>query len=243
MDTIFSTFLARSRIPNYYGTDEDVRYARHRRAGQAMTAAGVVALVGGIGWSGLNFAESLIQRQDIGTISKQANFYENRVRVGRERLPDLPAGGRQIERAVKAVDVIETYRENPTRVLGILGRSLDAFPEFEVEGIDWRVSSTSDGERRTAGNPRGFSEPIKSYFQIANLRGRIQTFAGDYRGAIDEVRRFAQSLEQIESVEAVNVLRLPLDLSSRQRLAGVATAAVEGAARFEVQVILRTHDD
>ena len=247
MDSILATALARSRAPNFYGTAEDTRYARYRQAGVAMSTVGALALVAGVGWSGLKFAEGLIKRQDIGTIGKQADFYEGRFQLGRERLPDLPADGQQMQRTVDAVKVIESYRESPRTMLAAISEGFELFPEFKLEGIDWRVSSSANAEalsrnpssaRGRAGNVN--AEPSKSYFQIARVRGSIQTFAGDYRTAIDAVNRFADTLAGVNDIETVNILRMPLDLSSRQRLAGVATSAIEGAAQFEVQVVLRT---
>ena len=78
----------------------------------------------------------------------------------------------------------------------------------------------------------------KALFHIALVGARIEPFDGDFRDAIDTVRRFAAALAAIPGAEHVRVASLPLDLSSKQTLAGEVGAAA-GSAAFEIRVALR----
>ena len=82
------------------------------------------------------------------------------------------------------------------------------------------------------------------YYQIATVSGHIEPFDGNYRAALAQVNRFAATVSDFEDVEVVTVLKLPLDVSSRQRISGVATATSEvGDALFELRIVLRTRGE
>jgi hypothetical protein len=218
-----------------------------------MTAVGLLSLVAGIGWSTLEFAKAVDNQLQIETLAKQASFYEQRYARGKEQLPDLPADGRNIQRAVATVGTIGSYRSSPLRMLSTLSEGLEGFPDLVIGSIEWEAGSDPSGaqaaaardNRRSRRAPRA-PDPDETvpYFQIARLSGRIEPFDGDYREALDRVNRFANTLGGLPGVESVNVLKLPLDISSRQRLSGIASGAVSpGTASFELRVVLRTHGD
>ena len=70
------------------------------------------------------------------------------------------------------------------------------------------------------------------------ISARIEPFDGDYRAAIDTVRRFAGALATPTGVEHVRILTLPLELGSEHALVGDADAQ-SGPAEFEIRIVLR----
>ena len=75
-------------------------------------------------------------------------------------------------------------------------------------------------------------------FQVARVGARIEPFDGDYREAIDSIRRFAAALAAPPDIEHVRILTLPLELGSEHALTGAA-GATSDAAEFEIRVTLR----
>ena len=75
-------------------------------------------------------------------------------------------------------------------------------------------------------------------FLVARVSARIEPFDGDYRAAIDTIRRFAGVLAASPGVEHVRILTLPLELGSGHTLSGAAGATADAAA-FELRVALR----
>ncbi|MEJ2089946.1 MAG: hypothetical protein P8Y69_16015, partial [Gammaproteobacteria bacterium] len=80
-------------------------------------------------------------------------------------------------------------------------------------------------------------------YQLAHVKGRVDPFNGDYRGALAMVRQFAATLLSLPDVEAVEVVELPLDIGSDSALRG-DTAGQTGSAPFELRIVLRdkTHE-
>ena len=252
-DRLFAYLLALEAPPNAYASGEETRYHTLGRAGSAMTTLGLLALVGGVGWSAIELAQGFDKQLEISTLAKQADFYEDRYVRGKERLPKLPADGNQIRRAVEMVSRIGEYRETPLDLLVVVSRALDEFPDLRIESLDWESGAEPEGAvvaprrapQRARRGRRVVEEPKDSgYFQMAKFRGRLEPFDGNYRLALEQISRFAEMIGEMDGIESVRILKRPLEVSSKERLAGVASLASGiGEAVFEVRVILRTHGD
>ena len=117
---------------------------------------------------------------------------------------------------------------------------------MRIERLSWQVSDDAEapagGENDDRINPRPSREESRRdsefLFQVARVSARMEPFDGDYRAAIDTIRRFAAVLAAPPGVEHVRILTLPLELSSEQTLTGAAETTSE-AAVFEIRVTLR----
>ena len=117
---------------------------------------------------------------------------------------------------------------------------------MRIEVLSWRSSDDAEAPVRKEDDlgivpPPGDEAPRRdpeSLFQIARISARIEPFDGDYRAAIDTVRRFAAALAAPAGVEHVRILTLPLDLRSGQTLSGAAGTTPE-SAELEIRVALR----
>ena len=117
---------------------------------------------------------------------------------------------------------------------------------MRIEALSWRTSDDPEApvgardDDRTEARPSG-GEPGRYsglLFHAARFSARIEPFDGDYRGAIDTVRRLADALTAQPGVEHVRILSLPLELGSEHALTGAAGTTGEDAA-FEMRVTLR----
>ncbi|MFT5390323.1 MAG: hypothetical protein ACI8PT_000508 [Gammaproteobacteria bacterium] len=256
-DRLFAYLLAKNAPANFYATHKETRHYSLQRVGRSMTTLAALSLLGGIGWSGFEFAKAIDKQLEVGTLAKQAGFYEERYKKGKERLPKLPSDGMQIRRAVEMVHTVGKFRETPLDVLVVLSQGLDVFPEMRVSGIEWgsganpnatnaratRDRANSRGGGR-AGRERQPATDMPDYFQFAKVSGYIEPFDGNYRLAIERVNRFAQELRSVDGVEAVSVVKRPLEVSSRERLTGTASStSTVGEAEFELKIVLRTHGE
>ena len=116
---------------------------------------------------------------------------------------------------------------------GVLRRDAAAVPAYG--GPAGREEADGAGPGRAAGGPR---HGPGARFLVAHVSARIEPFDGDYRAAIDTVRRFARALAASPRVEHIRILALPLELGSEHTLTGAAGTAA-GAAAFELRVALR----
>ena len=245
MDAISSTFLARTRPSNYYSIKED-RYRHHRSIEMALSVVSVLVLIGGISWSGLELANTLVKYQEVPMLRQQVDFHDFRHPIEREYLPELPANDRQIAHAVKTIETIQSYHQRPDALLVRIGRVLEQFPDFRIDVIHWRATSPAfdiasiDGTGRESDQSQTPYKTLKAPFQSVDLQGSLPIFAGDYQSARDVVHAFAGVFERMRAIEKVEILPLSSNLPSRRE--SVDLTGVERRARFEIQIILKPHD-
>lgn len=104
---------------------------------------------------------------------------------------------------------------------------------------------TDDPDAAYAGDPdqaglpvaMDASGPVRSLYQAALLKGRIEPFNGDYRDAMDVINRFAEDLRGRDAVYGVVIVGLPLDVSSGADLQG-NTQSLQNRAEFTLKVVL-----
>ena len=245
-DRLFVHLLARRRPPGHYATPREARAFAMLRTRSILRMASAGLAAGGCILGGVAALEGVAVRGHARSLALQAATYEDRYREALATLPSAPAEPSEIERVVAAVDTLRERRADPVDLLALIGDALTGFPNVRVEGISWRLSDDVEAPAGDANDGRG--EPRRaggetrrhpgSLFQIARVSARIEPFDGDYRAAIDTVRRLATALAAPSGVEHVRVPALPLDLSPEQTLTGDTETTAETAA-FEVRVALR----
>ena len=245
-DRLFVHCLARRPPSNHYATREETRGFATVRARSLLRAASAALVAGGCLFGSVTILEGVIAGGHARSLATQAMLYEGRYREAQATLPPAPAEPVELERVVSAVDTLHGRRADPVDLLALISRALAGFPRVRVEGLGWRTSGDAEApvamevDERAAPRPAGEALPRdpEALFQIALVRARIEPFDGDYRAALETVRRLAGVLAASAGVEHVRVPVLPLDLSSKQTLTGDAETTAEIAA-FEIRVALR----
>jgi len=241
-DPLYVHLVARARPPNFYANSEDRRYFSLYNARRMMRAAAVALLVVGSGWSGLRFVQGVLAADGARALDRQAAFYQRRYEVARQQMPATEVEPEELRIAVEAVRQLERHRATPREMMLALSAGLADEPRLRIEEIDWAAANRPDAAvgRSGGGAEDGRQSPAEdgALYQVAAVRGRIDPFDGDYRGAIDAVNGFADRLSGVDGVSAVQVLRLPLDLSSQASLSG-RTEAPGRIAEFELRLGLR----
>lgn len=262
-DGLFAHVLANEAPANQYGRREDTRYIRHHRARTMMSAASVLALLGGIAYSGFQFVNSVMVQLDADSFAGQASFYEERYRIGKEGLTEsyrkagldsVVAQPFELKQAVETVDTLRAYKADPLPLMVTLSHALERHQRIRIDNISWGVSQNPLAEISEQGGVQpvanDFRNPVRvlppplsrgAYFQLARITGQLEPFNGDYRDALQRVNRFAATLSELEGVEDVRLTRLPFDASSRRRLAGSAVqdSTRRQAALFELRLVIK----
>ena len=245
-DRLFVHLLARRRPPSHYATARETRALAILRTRSLFRTASAGLVAGGCFLGGVAALEGVAVHGHAQSLALQAAIYEDRYREALATLPSAPAEPSELERVVAAVDTLRERRADPVDLLALIGDALAGFPNVRIEGISWRLSDHAEApageENDDRGEPRRAGEETRRHpgplFQIAHVSAWIEPFDGDYRAAIDTVRRLAEALASPSAVEHVRVLALPLDLSPEQTLTGDAETTAETAA-FEIRVALR----
>ncbi len=250
-DRLFAHLLASRPPPNQYAPAIQTRYHVTHKTRRALKVASVVSLVGGLMLGASNGLDGLIASSEAETVRRQADFYDDRYRVARERLPATPAESRDMKHAVDLVGTLASFRGVPTTMMVTLSGGLDRFPALRLERVDWLSSTDPDatpGERRQRSRDAQEAAPDPdaetTLYQLARVKGEITPFDGNYRNALELVGRFAERLRANPQVSEVQIVSLPLDVGSENRLTGDASADARArSAPFVLRVVLREDTD
>lgn len=252
-DILFSRLLAGEAPRSHYAGRAETRYYRTYRLRAGMLAASVVLALGSLLWSGLTTIRGAIAVQERAIVEQQVVFYGERYRLAQERLPATPAKAQELKKAVDAVQTLTARKASPMKTFMVLSRALEGAPALEIDAIEWMASAEPDASPAASARPRSGAhrgtvrsntrEEVDGLYHTARVGGRIVPFDGNYRIALDRINEFAELLSRIPGVEDVDVLSLPLDVSSDQSLHGrVGVDAKQQTARFELRITVKVRD-
>lgn len=264
-DVLFAHLLLQGQPKNHYATSAETGYFALYKLRIAMMVLAALMLLSGSVWSGFNFIEGVSLRQQALDAAQKSQFYEARYELARQHLPVTPVRAEDIRKAVQLIDTIEEYKATPLDLMLTVSNALADFPGIQIENIDWLASTdpaapVHAGKEAAAKSPglmqqiddlitsAGGEAPADAagaaaagyrYYQIAEVGGRIDPFDGDYREALATVNRFAETLRTRKSVQQVQVLALPLDVSSAANLQGSADDQTRPQeAKFRLRLVL-----
>lgn len=237
---------------NTYGTPRNRRYATMRNMRHGLVAAGALMLAGGLGAGGMDFISAMDLKQRSDAALRKTQFYSARYDMARERLPKTPVESRDIQLAVDLVDTLRRYKSSPREMMQLVGTNLLRHPQVQLDGLEWVASTNPDvaikGGAAAAPSPApagpelvGEPATVYRYYQVALVRGRLSPFDGDFRKAIETIGKLADGLRATPGVREVQVLSLPLDISSDANLQGSARST-QGDAVFELRIVLGIGD-
>lgn len=247
-DLFFVHQLLKQRPSNSYASSTDRRYFIMRRLRHSMLAASALLLLGGAVWGGFNFMDGLGYKQRSLAALQKTQFYSARYQMARERLPHTAVEAADIQVAVGLADTLRDYKTTPLSMMKLLSAGLQKSPDVQLDSIQWAASFNPDADIGKRRGPENISaapgqaavaggQPAHKFYQIAIVQGRLQPFDGDFRNAIATINSFAESLRVMESVRDVQVLSLPLDVSSNASLQG-STQSMQKEAVFSMKIVL-----
>lgn len=247
-DQLFIFQLLKERPPNYYGLKEETLYFRMQNIGRAMYVASLLLVFTGLIWGGLNFINAAVYRQQAEIAGKKTTFYSDRYQLAREKLPDTPVAPADLEVAVNIANTLQAYKSDPFPLLRLISHAMDNYPLINIDEINWGTSSdphsriTNEEEKLSEKGVLAYTNIGKEqneydYYHIAVMKGVIKPFDGDYRKALDMINNFAMELRSLEDIRSVNIISLPLDISSESNLQG-ASNSLPGEAAFSVRIVM-----
>ncbi len=246
-DRIFAHLLASKTPPNLYAPKSQTRYYSMHKLRRGMVAASILILVAGLGLSAARFVDGLTDIKDTQRMHRQAGFYKLRYQLARARLPKTPAATAVMQHVVEVARELKVFRTSPLEMFSVLSAGLDAFPQVQLGEIDWQAH-LGGNQAPVPGNNNGRVQQLnlrddqaRTMRQQAIVKASISPFDGDYRKALEIVRKFADHLRQVPGVASVRVESLPLDIGPDATLKGnVENPGKNAQAEFSLSIALRS---
>lgn len=252
-DQLLVHCLLKDRPSNYYALKNETRYYMMQRASRAMYATSLLLVFTSLIWSGLNFINAAILKQQAEIAQKKTEFYADRYKVAREKIPQTPVPPADLQIAVEMSNTLDGYKTDPFKMFDVISKGLNQYPLIKLDEITWTAAAdpnkqiSGDTATTTTQGVVGYSnigtkDTGFDYYQIALMNGDISPFDGNYRNALDMINRFAETLKNMPSVYNVSIVSLPLDISSHANLQGASNAG-PGTAKFSVRIVMGlTHE-
>lgn len=212
----------------------------HRASRALYAAAAGVTLAAGI-WLLVDTQRirALEQKADDAVV-QTARFQSLYAELTRE-FPEAPVSATTLKQTVDAFDRIGRTARTPEQLFNVISRALAPHPAIRINDIAWKSGRFTDlGTAFAPGAVQGAGGSA-ALRQAGLVSGEIQPFSGDYRQAINAIRDFAESLRMQPDVSETRIVKLPLDDSSKQSLAGTTATRTERTvgAQFQISVLLR----
>ncbi|MCS3904420.1 hypothetical protein J2T55_002456 [Methylohalomonas lacus] len=244
-ESVFVYLLLKNRSGNIYAGEQETRYFTLRRLRHCLLGSSLFLLLGSFIWSGLAFIEGVTLKQETVSARAKTEFYGERYDMARERLPNIPVEPEDLKTAVQVVEGMADYKASPLPLMRTLSRSMDEFPDIQIDAIKWLASMDPNAD--PAGNASREASALSAnsdyiYYQVARVSGSLAPFDGSYRRAIELVNRLAEDIRTQPGVYDVKILTLPLDVSPEARLQGTGDM-VRGEAGFSLKIVQGITDE
>ena len=246
-DSLYAHLLLKNPPKNHYATPKETFYHRLQHMRTGMLATSVLVGLVGVVWGGMNFIDGLSYKQQATSVAQQANYYQARYHLAREKLPVTPVEPTDLKGAVQIIETLKTMKTTPHEMMKIISYGLAGFPELQVDTFQWLASSDPSasvgrfGQRSPDRRTNQDLDDNKSgpgRYHIVHLKGHIDPFEGDYREALDLVNRFAVLLEKTATIKKVTRVRMPLDISPEATMTGAASTALGNQKpTFELKIL------
>lgn len=158
-----------------------------------------------------------------------------------------------LQAALTLDQTIATYPKSPIRLMQVVSSALEASAEIELDRLRWVLSPDrnikDEDQLMTVSadvNPTPALAPsakTATLIELGFVTAEIAGFSGDYRRALNSVNRFVTQLKANQSVDSVEILQQPVNVSSYVNLQGSTNdeqTRQTQPALFKLKVILKT---
>lgn len=215
-----------------YASKKDKRYQRMRMIKNTLYTSSTLLFLLSILLGSIFVIDALKLNNDTSIKTRQADVYRKQYEVAKEDLPETPINAYNMEAAVKLSSELNDAKSTPMPMLSFLGSSLLEFPSIKLRNIKWEIDSVVEENVNIA------EEEDAGVYQIATINAKLEPFDGNYREAIVTVHEYAEELLSNEKIYDVNIIDMPLDISSSNNLQGGAVQQ-NADAEFSIQAIVK----
>jgi hypothetical protein len=196
-----------------------------------VASAAVLAVA--LAWSGFNMLDAMNARDETALKRSETSRYQRLYQEVTAQFPESPTSTDNLRSTIQIAGQLKQSVRMPDAMLAVVGRALDAVPQIQLMGIEWKYDVSAP--ETTAG-----STPPEPLQQTCTVRGEVSPFTGDYKGAMAQINDFAARLASDARVARVQAVVLPFNASSESGMSGnTNTPAGSSGAQFEFNVVFK----
>ncbi|MEC5387012.1 hypothetical protein VVD49_14865 [Uliginosibacterium sp. H3] len=210
---------------------QERRFYRIWQARFAILVAGVVVLAASSVLSLKWALDTRTERAEAESQRSQTMLQDARYKQLLTSLPQMPTSLDALRSTVDGIEQLSVRVVDPRMALQHLSKTLDAFPDITLDGLEWQEADWRDDARNTPSS----SAPMTRQTLIASASLDAAS-ASDPRATISRIQAFANALRQ-QSRGDVVLVQQPFDTESDKTLRSEAQNAGKRPA-FRLQLTL-----
>jgi hypothetical protein len=224
---IFLHQLALSRPPTHYANAEHTRYYTLWKLRRALNWGSGVVLLASLVWAGITVWQSEGHETEAESMKIQAQRTLQEAQMITQNFPKTSIPPSDMRSVVTAMGKLDQYQSVPKAILKPISAVLDRFSQIQLTDLGWQTSASEPVANNTVADVPA---------QVITLKGNLQDFNLDYRGALAYLDRFQMELGKLGY--QVTVLAKPLDISPSGSLADQGQTR-ENALGFTLKLVWR----
>jgi len=251
-DALFLHLLKRHTPPRDYATPVERRYEVYRRVRAALHGASAMLLLAALAWTGMNLIDARLMQEFNSSAGRISGDIKQRYDHVMEELPATPVSPQNLRIGVELAQSLLNQSALPQPMLYALSAGLHDFPQVDVQSIEWVATadpaSVTFGNTAVAAAPAatatGEAPPTNELYQVAQVKGSLRAFDGDYRKAFEQVNRLVETLKKNVELTQVRAVELPLNTDPAVLLQGKTGVQEQNhTAAFILQAVLKVKRD
>lgn len=254
-DALFMALLHAHLPQRNYASMQERRYAIYRHVRRGLHGASMATAIAAMSWSGMNVIDARLMQEFNATANRLQSEMQLRYEAVMAGVPETPVSAQSLQVGVEIAKALAGQRTLPRPMLSAVSSAVGAVPQVRVDSIDWRATQNPasivfDHVVATAGPPEpqnagaAAEPPPDELYQVAQIRGSLEPFDGDYRKAFESVNRFMDALRKTADVVRVEPVEMPLNVNPAASMQGNAGLRErDQTAAFIVNAVLKvTHE-
>lgn len=233
-EMLFCHLLAKQAPAAQFAPAAERQFHRLWQARFALKSASGLILIGGLLFAA-KLGGSMLQQQDtIGDIERQTRLDQQRYDTALQALPKIPLTTENLRALVGRYEAVLQRAPGPEPLLQQLSRSLDVFPDIEIERIEWVIAEQLAPAPAQADPPP--PHMASGPYAQATVDARLPLgMLGSQREQLALVASFAKHLGAAPDT-LVTILQQPVDTQSGQTLKSSDETRAQEAPRFSLRL-------
>lgn len=224
---IFLHQLAASRPKSHYANADHTRFYSLMQLRKYLNIAGVSLLTASVLWAFVSIWQSGGNEDETATLNLQAQRTLHEVELITKDFPSTNISPADMKSAVTVISKLDQYQPSLTGLLSPISNVLGRFQQVRINDLGLAPSTTEPVANNTLADVPA---------QVIILKGDLQGFNSDYRGALTYLERFQIELGKLGY--QAEVLTKPLDVSPTGNLAN-QNEGQENTLSFSIKLVWR----
>jgi hypothetical protein len=247
-DALFLHAAATATPTLQFAQDQHRHHYHLWQISNGLYSAGMAVLVSGLLFALVQLFEVYNLRQQIQSEKTRFDAISAEYARVTTTFPRTPTSTENLKSTISQYHTLQRQTASPEYLFAEISKTLDGFPQVELERIEWRVGKPQQetgvkGAPSKATAPDAAGEPaaaaaVDLSYQLATVSARVVgARRTDVRSITDMASQFIATLRKIPNMEIMSV-HMPFDITSKDTLTGNigSERAIAEDARFSLTI-------